>query len=209
VSVTDVAPVASRWRAGPRRLADLVGGCWLFGMGEGLVVGAALGNSPWSVLAQGVAKQTPLTVGTATIVISLVVILCWAPLRQRPGLGTFTNAVVVGVAIDVTLLVLPGDAPLVVQAFEVLAGIALVALGSGLYLPAALGPGPRDGLMVGLHRRTGTPIGAVRTVIELSALTAGALLGGRFGAGTIAFALLVGPAVSRVLALRGTDVRGL
>jgi uncharacterized membrane protein YczE len=154
-----------------------------------------LGNSPWTVLADGVSKHTPLAIGTATIVISGAVMLAWIPLRQRPGIGTVANAIVIGVAIDVMLPILPGPGGYPTRALFVIVGIAMVALGSGLYLTAALGPGPRDGLMTGMHFRTGRSLRVVRTVLEGSALVSGWLLGGRVGLGTVAFALLVGPGV--------------
>src|SRR3712207_3356701 len=156
-----------------------------------------------SVNAEGIAVQTPLSVGAATVATSFVVLLLWIPLRQRPGLGTICNAVVVGLAIDATLLVLPDDAALVPRIGELVAGIALVAIGSAFYLGAALGPGPRDGLMTGLHRATGRPVALIRTLIELTALTIGVILGGTFGPGTIAFALLIGPAVALALRMKG------
>ncbi len=183
------------WRPGPLRLAILLGGLWLFGTGEACIVSADLGNSPWTVLAQGVAEHTPLEIGAATIVISFAVLCAWIPLRQKPGLGTILNAIVVGVAIGVMVEVLPDD-PSGALAWVLLAGgIALVATGGGIYLGARLGPGPRDGLMTGLHRRTGRSLRLVRTFIELSALIAGFALGGTVGVGTAAFALLIGPGV--------------
>jgi uncharacterized membrane protein YczE len=197
--------LASRWRASPRRLSSLLFGLVVFGAGEACLVASALGNSPWSVFAQGVAKQTPLSIGTATIASSFVLLMLWIPLRQRPGLGTIANAVVVGLAIDATLVVLPDHAPLAARAFEVAAGIALVGVGSAFYLGAALGPGPRDGLMTGLHRLTGRPVAAVRMCIELSALAVGVALGGRFGVGTVAFALAIGPTVALALRLAGVS----
>lgn len=200
----------SRWRPGPRRLMRLLIGLWIFGTGEALLVASDLGNSPWTVFADGVSEQTPLSIGLATVVTSFVLLLIWIPLGERPGLGTIANALVVGVAIDVMLLVL-GRAPLAVRIGELVAGVVLVGIGSGLYINAALGPGPRDGLMLGLHRLTGRPIGLLRAGIEISALVVGALLGGVYGIGTVAFALLVGPAVAfalRVLpqrTVRGAD----
>jgi uncharacterized membrane protein YczE len=183
------------WRPGPLRLAILLGGLWLFGTGEACIVAADLGNSPWTVLAQGVAGHTPLGIGAATIVISFGVLCAWIPLRQMPGLGTILNAIVVGVAIGVMVDVLPND-PAPALSWALLAGgIALVAVGGGIYLGARLGPGPRDGLMTGLHRRTGRSLRLVRTGIELSALIAGFALGGTVGIGTAAFALLIGPGV--------------
>ena len=195
--------VASRWRAGPRRLAKLLAGLWLFGTGEGLLVVAALGVSPWTVLAEGAGQQAGIGVGAATIAISFVVLGLWIPLRQRAGLGTVLNAVVVGLAIAATvaLVATPGD--LVVRLLFVAVGIALVALGSGLYLTCRLGPGPRDGLMTGLHRRTGRSVRTVRVCLELSVLVTGFLLGGTVGLGTVAFALGIGPGVQAALALVG------
>ncbi|MGI8844728.1 MAG: YczE/YyaS/YitT family protein [Thermoleophilaceae bacterium] len=161
-----------------------------------MITHAGLGNSPWTVLAEGVSLNSALSIGAATVVISFLVLLAWIPLRQRIGLGTLANAVVVGVALDVTLGWVPDTQSLVVRGAEVLVGIGCVGLGSGLYINAALGPGPRDGLMTGLNRVTGHPIAVVRTAIELCALTAGFLLGGTVGVGTLTFALLVGPAVA-------------
>lgn len=154
-----------------------------------------LGNSPWTVFAEGVALNTPLAIGAATVVISFAVLLLWIPLRQRPGLGTVANAIVIGLAIDATLLLLPDDSALGARWALMILGIALVALGSGLYLTAALGPGPRDGLMTGLSRRTNSSLRAVRVLIELSVLATGVLLGGTAGIGTLAFALAIGPGV--------------
>ena len=197
--MTTTPAVASRWRASPRRLTSLLFGLAVFGAGEACLIASALGNSPWSVFAQGIAKQTPLSIGAATIAMSFTILLLWIPLRQRPGLGTIANAVVIGLAIDATLALLPDHAPLPVRYAQVLGGIALVAVGSAFYLGSALGPGPRDGLMTGIHRRTGRPVALVRTGIELAAMTVGIVLGGRFGVGTVAFALLVGPAVAAAL----------
>ncbi len=192
-------PAPSRWRASPARLAALLAGLALFGAGEALLVAAELGNSPWTVLAEGAGEQTGVGVGVATVVISAIVLLTWIPLRQAPGLGTVLNAALVGVALDLTLLALPPLEHLAVRWAALVAGIALVAVGSGAYLAARLGPGPRDGLMTGLHRRTGVSIRAVRTGIELSAVAVGAVLGGTVGVGTLAFALLIGPGVQRAL----------
>lgn len=193
----------SRWRASPRRLASLLFGLVLFGVGDACLVASELGNSPWTVNAEGIALHTPLTVGAATMATSFAILLLWVPLRQRPGLGTVANAVVVGIALDATLAVLPDDAALPLRVGELAGGIALVAIGSAFYLGAALGPGPRDGLMTGLHRLTGRPVALVRGSIELTALAIGVVLGGTFGPGTIAFALLIGPAVALALRVAG------
>jgi uncharacterized membrane protein YczE len=148
------------------------------------------------VFAEGVSKHTPLSIGGATVVISAFVLLCWIPLRELPGLGTLLNAVIIGVSIDATLSLLPHLDALPVRWVALLGGIALVGFASGLYLTAALGPGPRDGLMTGLHARFGWPLAAVRTAIELTAVTSGWILGGTVGIGSVLFALLIGHAVS-------------
>jgi uncharacterized membrane protein YczE len=186
----------SRWRPTPGQLAQVVIGLWIFGIGEALLVASELGNSPWTVLAEGVSKHTPLSIGAATLVIGTAVLLCWIPLSERPGVGTVLNSIVIGISIDVTLGLLPHLHAPVVRGLSMLAGIAVVGLGSGLYLTAALGPGPRDGLMTGLHARYGWPLAAVRTAIELTAVTAGAILGGTVGVGSLLFAVLIGHAVS-------------
>jgi uncharacterized membrane protein YczE len=186
----------ARWSPTPWQLAQVLVGLWLFGTGEALIVAAKLGNSPWTVLAQGVSRHTPLSIGAATFAISVLVLLCWIPLREWPGLGTVLNAVVIGVAIDTTLALLPHLDSHAVRWLTLFGGIAIVGFGSGLYLTAALGPGPRDGLMTGLHARFGWPLAGVRTGIELTAVTAGFLLGGRVGVGSLLFALLIGHAVS-------------
>lgn len=185
----------SLWRPSPPRFVKLVAGLWIFGMGEAAIVESDLGNSPWTVLAEGVAKHSPLGIGTATVLISFLVLMAWIPLRQRPGLGTVLNALLIGIAIDATLPLLPDTDALAARVALLGGGIALVALGSGLYLTCRLGPGPRDGLMTGLSRRTGRSLRLWRTVIELSALAGGWLLGGTVGAGTVAFAALIGPGV--------------
>jgi uncharacterized membrane protein YczE len=186
-------PRPSLWRPGPLRLALLLVGLWLFGTGDACIVAAELGNSPWTVLAEGVSKHTPLAIGTATIAISGLVMLAWIPLRQRPGIGTLANAVVIGLAIDVMLPLLPGPGGIAARYAFVAFGTAFVGLGSGLYLTARLGPGPRDGLMTGLHFRTGRSLRLIRTLIEGSALVSGALLGGRVGVGTVAVRAAGGP----------------
>ena len=192
---------ASRWIPTPLSGTRLLAGLLLFGAGEALLIFSALGNTPWTVLAEGVSLQTPLSVGAATVVISFVVLALWLVVRQAPGIGTIANAIVIGVAIDATLALLPADGALGARVVAMLGGIALVAVGSGLYLGARLGPGPRDGLMTGIHRRTGWPIAPVRVGIELSAVAAGAALGGTVGLGTILFALAIGPAVALALRL--------
>lgn len=195
----------SRWRTSPRRLVRLLIGLWLFGTGAALLLAAALGADPWTVLADGVATRTPLSIGAATALIGAAVLLGWLPLRERPGIGTVLNVIVISLAIEVMLPLVPAPDALAARMLEVLLGVAMVGAGSGLYLSADLGPGPRDGLMTGLHRRFGWPLWCVRFGIEAVVLAAGWLLGGTVGVGTLAYALLIGPAVDVAvrLATRG------
>jgi uncharacterized membrane protein YczE len=192
---------ASRWRARPGTLVVLLAGLWAFGTGEALLVDGRLGNTPWTVLAQGVSRHSPLSIGAATFAISVAVLLLWLPLRERPGLGTLANAVVIAVAIDVMLPVLPSPAHTWGRLAEVAAAIACIGIGSGLYLTTLLGPGPRDGWMTGIARRSGLPISSVRLAIELSVLVVGWALGGRVGLGTVVFALTIGHAVAGAILL--------
>ncbi len=193
----------SRWTAPPRTLVRLVVGLVLFGAGEGLLIHSALGNSPWTVLGEGLADRIGTPIGTTTIGISFCLLVLFRPLGVRPGLGTVANAVIVGVTIDLTLALLGGTSThLALRSAEVVATILLIAVGSGLYLSTRLGPGPRDGLMTGIAARTGRSMGSIRIALELTVCVAGIALGGTFGVGTLAYALLVGPAVQR--ALRGT-----
>lgn len=191
----------TRWSPRPVTWVPLLLGLWLFGTGEALLVEAGIGNTPWVVLAQGLGLRTGLTIGWATFVISAAVLLAWIPLRERPGLGTIANAVVIATAIDVMLPILPAPDSFQWQLVQVLAGIASVGAGSALYLTAGLGPGPRDGLMTSLHHRWGVPVGRVRLAIEVVVLLAGWLLGGTVGIGTAMFALLIGRSVAIWLAV--------
>jgi uncharacterized membrane protein YczE len=177
-------------------VAQLAFGLAVFGIGDAFVLASNLGNSPWDVLGEGVAIHTPLTIGGATFVIGALVLLLWVPLDVKPGLGTVLNIVVISVMIDVTLWALPDLHHLWVRWAFLLGGIAVVGIGSGFYLGASMGPGPRDGLMTGLNRRTGWAIAPVRTGIESTAVFFGFLLGGTVGIGSLLFALLVGPAVA-------------
>ncbi len=189
-------------------LLVLAGGLWLFGTGEALLVAAGLGVSPWTVLAQGLGTTFGVGVGVTTFATSLLVLLLWLPLKVTLGLGTVANAVVIALSLGVMAAALPAGGPLVVRLLEVLVGVLLIGLGSGLYLTVGMGPGPRDGLMTGLHRRTGLPVAAVRLGIEVTVLVIGWLLGGTVGVGTVAFALLVGPAVGYGLLLAGLGNAG-
>lgn len=175
--------------------ASLVLGLWLFGTGEALIVAAQLGNSPWTVFAQGLSMHTSLSVGVLTNIIGAVVLVLWIPLRQKPGLGTVANVLLVGTALDVSLEVLPQPDGLLARSALCVGGILVVAVGSGLYLRCGLGPGPRDGLMTGLARVAGWPLGAARTAVEATVLLCGWLLGGLAGIGTLLFAIAIGPCV--------------
>ena len=181
----------------------LIFGLWLFGTGEALLVIADLGVGPWTVLAQGVSSRTPLDIGAATFLISLVVLLAWIPLRERPGLGTIANAIVIATALQIMSSVIPHPENPVVRLTAVIVGIALVGIGSVLYLTTNLGPGPRDGMMTGIHFKTGWPVAGVRLGIEVTVLIAGWLLGGTVGLGTVLFALLIGPFVGYGLKIVG------
>jgi uncharacterized membrane protein YczE len=201
VPTTPWSSRGSRWTAGPLTLAVLVVGLWIFGTGEAALVEAGLGVSPWVVLSEGVSEQVGISIGTATFAVSVAIVLLWPLLRERPGLGTLANAVVIAVAIDVMSAVLPTPQRWPLQVLQVLAGIAAVGIGSGLYLTSNVGPGPRDGLMTGLHRVLDQPVARVRLGIEVCAVAAGWLLGGTVGAGTVTFALLIGYSVSLGLAV--------
>ena len=194
---------SSRWRAKPSTLAILVLGLYLFGTGDALLVVSGLGVSPWTVLAQGLGDQLGISIGLATFIVSAVVLLLWIPLRERPGLGTISNAVVIAVALQVGVTFLPSPTNVFIQFAFVIVGILIIGLGSGLYLTTRMGPGPRDGWMTGIHLRTGWPVSAVRLGIEVVVLAAGWMLGGTVGIGTVMFAILIGPSVGYGLMLAG------
>lgn len=171
-------------------------GLFLFGLGLAFMVVADLGLAPWEVLHQGISRRTGIPIGTVGILTGLVVLLAWFPIGERFGVGTLANVIFIGIVIDVTLWLLPDELSGPAQRWTaMLVGLVLVAIGSGYYIGVHLGPGPRDGLMTGLSRRTGRPIGLVRAVIELGILGVGWLLGGTVGAGTVAFAFGIGPLV--------------
>lgn len=193
----------SRWRTSPGTFVILITGLWIFGTGEALLVSSTLGNAPWTVLAQGLSTRLPISIGVATFLTSVTVLLLWIPLRERPGLGTISNAVVIALALQVMIGVLPEPDNTLVRLAFVFGGIAIIGIGSGLYLTTNLGPGPRDGWMTGIHVRTGWPISAVRLGIEVTVVLIGWLLGGTVGIGTVLFALLVGPAVGYGLRVAG------
>jgi uncharacterized protein len=185
-----------RWDLNLSRLAILTFGLFIFGIGDSLLIVSELGNAPWSVLAQGVSLRTPLTVGASTFLISAIVLALWIPLKERPGFGTIANIVIIAFAIDVGINNIPHPQNFFLQLIYVLVGILLVGTGSALYITCGLGPGPRDGWMTSLHKRTGIPVGRVRLIIEVLVLICGWLLGGRLGLGTALFALLIGYSVA-------------
>lgn len=193
----------NRWLPPPLHLATLIVGLWLFGTGEAMLVKAALGNSPWTVFAQGLSTHTHWSIGIMTNTIGAALLLLWIPLRQRPGVGTILNVLLIGTSLDVSLRFLPEVGSLPARVVLCLAGIVTVALGSGLYLRYGLGPGPRDGLMTGIARVRGWPLGVARALIEATVLTIGWLLGGLVGLGTLLFATLIGPGVHLAVRLLG------
>ena len=186
-----------------QRFLILIFGLTLFGIGEAFLVITSLGNSPWVVLSEGISLNSNLNIGQATFFVSLMVLFFWIPLKQKPGFGTLANMVVIAAAIELGLLIIPEVNNLALKVFYVLFGILLVGIGSALYITCGLGTGPRDGLMTGLHYRTGVRVGRVRLGIEVVALTTGALLGGSLGVGTALFALLIGQSVAISLGVLG------
>lgn len=176
-----------------RRLIQLYAGLALYGASSALLVEAGLGLEPWGVLHQGLARLTGLSIGVVSIIVGAAVLLLWIPLRQRPGLGTVSNVFVVGIAMDATLATVPGVHALAVRIPLLLAGILLNGVATGLYIAADFGPGPRDGLMTGLHRRTGRSIRLMRTAVEVTVVVTGFVLGGTIGIGTVLYAVSIGP----------------
>ncbi|MGW7055815.1 membrane protein YczE [Streptomyces sp. NPDC054887] len=191
-----------------RRLTQLYVGLALYGASSALLVRAGLGLEPWGVLHQGLAERTGLTIGVVSIVVGAAVLLLWIPMRQRPGLGTVSNVVVIGVAMDGTLALVPDVRGLAAQIALMAAGIVLNGAATGLYIAARFGPGPRDGLMTGLHRVTGRSIRLVRTAIEVLVVATGFALGGSLGVGTVAYALAIGPLAQLFLRLFAVPAPG-
>jgi uncharacterized membrane protein YczE len=185
----------------PARWARLFVGLTLFGLGIALMINARVGIPPWDVLHQGVSKLTGLRIGTVTTLMALPILSIWALLRERPGIGTVANALVIGVVVNASTPWVPKfDAP-VLQYAQMVLGVLVVALGTVVYISARLGPGPRDGLMTGLARRTGYSVRVCRTAIEVTVLSIGWVLGGNVGPGTLIFALGIGPAVQMLFKL--------
>lgn len=199
-TLVDLGPVA-QLRAGRllRRLPQLFIGLYLFGVSLAMMVLAGVGTAPWDVLHLGLIRHVPITLGQAVIAVSFVVLLAWIPMRERPGIGTIANALLVGLSADVTLLMFDAPEALVGQVTLMIGGVALCGLASALYIGAQFGRGPRDGLMTGLSRRTGLSLRLVRTALEVSVVVVGILLGGVAGLGTIVYALGIGPLTQALL----------
>ena len=193
------------WTLKPRfsTMVLLIVGLIIFGAGDAVLISARLGNTPWTVLAEGIAENLGWSIGESTFFVSFMVLLLWIPLREKPGIGTILNAILIAVTIEFLLPILPTPETFSLQIIQVLVGIVLVAIGSGLYLTANLGPGPRDGTMTGLTKVTGIPIGRIRSGIEIFVIAIGWTLGGKFGIGTILFAILIGPCVAICLNMAG------
>jgi uncharacterized membrane protein YczE len=179
-----------------QRVLILFFGLALFGLGDGLIIQSGLGNAPWSVLAQGISLKSGLSIGTSTLIIGALVLSLWIPLRERPGFGTLSNIIIISLFIEIATNIFPKQENLLPGLIFTLVGIAMVGIGSSLYITCGLGPGPRDGAMTGLHQRTGVRVGRVRLGLEVVVSIAGALLGGTLGLGTLLFALLIGQSVA-------------
>lgn len=176
-----------------RRTPQLLIGLVLYGIGCAVMIAAGIGLDPWTVLSQGLSAQTGIGIGWMTNIVGAVVLLAWIPLRQRPGVGTVANILVVGTSIQLALPLIPAPPTFLLGVPMFLAGTLLVGVSSGLYIGTGLGPGPRDGLMTGLNERLGWPIWVARTAVEATVLVTGFLLGGTIGLGTVLFAVLIGP----------------
>ena len=191
----------SRWDLSPVRVFILFVGLIIFGLGDSLLIQGNQGNAPWTVFAQGLTLKTGMSIGFATLVISTFVLLLWIPLREKPGFGTISNIVLIATFIQVGTQIFPEQSSMSTGILFDLIGIAMVGLGSSLYITCGLGPGPRDGAMTGIHYRTGIRVGRVRLGIELVVLVSGWLLGGTVGIGTALFALLIGQSVAIFLGI--------
>lgn len=178
-----------------RRLIQLYAGLTLYGVSTAMFVRADLGADPWNVFHLGVASLLSMNIGMVMILTGALVLLFWIPLRQRPGLGTISNVIVLGLAADATLALLPPFESLLARSVLLVSAIVVNALATGMYIGAGFGAGPRDGLMTGLHARTGWSVRVIRTTIEVSVLLVGVLLGGSFGVGTVLYALAIGPMI--------------
>jgi uncharacterized membrane protein YczE len=192
MAVLDLRPIPVT-KSPVRRLPQLLAGLTLYGVSMALMIRAALGLDPWDVLHQALATRTGLTFGTITAIVGAIVLLCWIPLRQKPGVGTVANILIIAIAVDATLAVVTQPSSLIVRIALLVAGVVLNGLAAATYIGVRLGPGPRDGLMTGFTAKTGLSLRLVRTAIEITVLATGWLLGGTVGIGTIIYALAIGP----------------
>jgi uncharacterized membrane protein YczE len=190
-----------RWQLSPSRVGILFFGLAIFGLGDSLLVQGDVGNAPWTVFSQGLTFKTGLSIGWATAIISIFVLLIWIPLNEKPGFGTLSNIVLIASFIEIGTHIFPKQTSTLAGVVFALTGIAMVGLGSALYITCGLGPGPRDGAMTGIHFKSGIRVGRVRMGIELVVLTIGWLMGGRVGIGTALFALLIGQSVAIFLGI--------
>jgi uncharacterized membrane protein YczE len=207
MTALDLRPV-SVTTAPVRRLPQLLGGLALYGASMGLMIRSGLGLDPWDVLHEALSRRTGLTFGTVTAIVGVAVLLCWIPLRQRPGVGTVANIVVIAVAVDATLALVGSPSALVLRIVLLVSGVVLNALATATYIGVRLGPGPRDGLMTGFTARTGWSIRLVRTGIEVAVLASGWLLGGTVGVGTVVYALAIGPLTQAFLPMVTWKMKG-
>ena len=187
----------------PLTLILLVFGLFLFGLGESLLITSGAGVGPYTVLAQGISNLSGWSIGLSTFVISIIVLLMWIPLKQKPGMGTILNAFIIALTIEFSVYYLPYPETYPMQILQVVAGVLIIGIGSGFYLIANLGAGPRDGLMIGLQKKTNLPIYSIRTIIEVSVVIVGWLMGGVVGLGTAIFAFGIGPSVALGLSMVG------
>lgn len=192
MAVVDLRPIPVSCNPG-RRLPQLIAGLVLYGVSMAMQIRSGLGLNPWDVLHEGIAEQTPLSFGLITAITGVVVLLLWIPLRQRPGVGTVANVLVIAVVVDVALALIPTIDGLAVRIALLVGGVVLNGVATAAYVGARLGPGPRDGLMTGFAARTGRSVRLVRTCIEVVVLGTGWLLGGTVGVGTVLYALAIGP----------------
>lgn len=191
----------TRWQLSPSRVLILFTGLIIFGLGDSLLIQGNQGNAPWTVFAQGLTLKTGMSIGFSTLLISTLVLLIWIPLREKPGFGTLANIVLIATFIQVGTQIFPEQSSVATGILFDLIGIAMVGLGSAIYITCGLGPGPRDGAMTGIHYRTGIRVGRVRLGIELVVLVIGWLMGGTVGVGTALFALLIGQSVAIFLGI--------
>lgn len=190
-----------RWQLSPMRVLILFFGLAIFGLGDSLLVQGNVGNAPWTVFSQGLTLKTGMSIGWATFVISVFVLLIWIPLNEKPGFGTLSNIVLIATFIEVGTHIFPKQSSIAAGILFSLIGIAMVGFGSALYITCGLGPGPRDGAMTGIHYKTGIRVGRVRLGIEVVVLVIGWLMGGTVGIGTALFALLIGQSVAIFLGI--------